>query len=495
MNEKETLAPRFRAGRWRMLKNASLAARFLMMMIIMAFVIGIASVWVNYSEYSGAVMDNYQENAQLLNEVAGMSVDWADIDKWLASAGEAQAGEDYRDTSDFLHRLMASHNGITYLCIITADTGGMHYVFDAEYGDGHFDLGTYVPWEEDDVPQDVSDAIVRGDYTVRSYTEKEDLPEMGGLHNVVAFTKGFGDNGYGKAKGYLLAGFDLDLVMTAQRSYLVKSGVTIGVFIVIFSIIYSAIAYRNLIKPIKGLSNDVAKFVQDEILSRYSDEAQEKSSSFSASYTKNELVYLENTVTSMQTEMLAYMESLNLANRKASTDSMTGLLNRESFVKFITAYFENRYIIKHACSFIMIDLDYFKSINDNYGHAAGDEAIIKCAEFLRQLFRAEDAMMRMMSGADTDAVARMGGDEFAVFCRNFGNAEVIGLKIQKLLAMLREIHPGGSASGVTASIGIAIIKDEDGFANANYLTLYATADRALYEVKDRGRNGFEIVFV
>jgi diguanylate cyclase (GGDEF)-like protein len=124
----------------------------------------------------------------------------------------------------------------------------------------------------------------------------------------------------------------------------------------------------------------------------------------------------------------------------------------------------------------MIDIDYFKSVNDTYGHTVGDEVLVACAAALRRVLRG------------SDIVARQGGDEFVAFCKSIGNARVAEDKARQISEEWRKIIPRGGDKPITGSIGIAI-SPRDGIT---FRELYEKSDKALYRAKKGGRDSFEV---
>jgi len=151
---------------------------------------------------------------------------------------------------------------------------------------------------------------------------------------------------------------------------------------------------------------------------------------------------------------------------QASTDGLTGLVNRRSF--------ENRVRSLRASgrsfSVVLADLDRFKSLNDTYGHEAGDRALRMFAEILRSEVR------------EGDLACRYGGEEFAVVLQGAETAEAIEA-MQRVRAELRRVTRAGDAPAVTASFGIAHSDDADDLDD-----LVHRADRALFAAKDAGRD-------
>ena len=156
--------------------------------------------------------------------------------------------------------------------------------------------------------------------------------------------------------------------------------------------------------------------------------------------------------------------------RKAETDNLTGLWNRNAFQGMVEGGL--RTMRKKAGAFMMIDVDYFKSVNDLYGHLTGDAVLLACANAMRNVLR------------DSDSICRQGGDEFAVFCRGITNGAVAAKKAAQIRAAWKNIVPREGVPPITASIGIALAPQH----GTSFQELYANADAALYEAKKRGRD-------
>lgn len=166
--------------------------------------------------------------------------------------------------------------------------------------------------------------------------------------------------------------------------------------------------------------------------------------------------------------------NLNKANeimlrRKAEHDPLTGLANRATFEKL-------RQLLKGntPLTLFLIDVDYFKGVNDTYGHKIGDQILTKVAGLLQKSFRSQDFVMRI------------GGDEFAVVMTNITMEQrsVFDRKIGIINEFLSE--KDDDLPSITLSIG-AVFSDH-GFTD----DLYVMADKALYYVKEHGRNGYAL---
>lgn len=158
----------------------------------------------------------------------------------------------------------------------------------------------------------------------------------------------------------------------------------------------------------------------------------------------------------------------------AEIDAMTSLLNRRSFKEKAQAALIQAHAAGEPLSIVMVDLDHFKSVNDIYGHAAGDIVIRATAERLLGSVRRE-----------TDLVGRLGGEEF-VLClpRADANATVrIAETLRQAMARNEIICEKLAKITVTASFGVATLLPDDDLG-----ALLARADEALYAAKEGGRN-------
>lgn len=161
----------------------------------------------------------------------------------------------------------------------------------------------------------------------------------------------------------------------------------------------------------------------------------------------------------------------------ADTDGLTQIANRRTLNKMLIAEWNRHFRNQKELAYIFIDLDYFKHYNDNYGHDAGDECLITIAEILSTSVK-----------RSSDIVARYGGEEFGIILpeTDKDNALAIAEKIRNLIFNKKIPHKGSLISEyVTASMGIAsVIPNEQN----NEKSLCNSADKALYQAKNNGRN-------
>ncbi|MEG1997045.1 MAG: diguanylate cyclase, partial [Clostridiales bacterium] len=163
------------------------------------------------------------------------------------------------------------------------------------------------------------------------------------------------------------------------------------------------------------------------------------------------------------------VQEYNTMSEQVKTDQATGLLNRVSAEMMINQRLETT---ADTYAMLMADIDNFKKFNDTRGHAYGDKVIAAVAEKLRNSFR------------QGDIVARMGGDEFAVFMNNLADITMVEGKAHELCRNISEIEINGKNAGITCSVGIAVSSSQD----HSFEVLYQNADKALYNAKCHGRN-------
>ncbi|MDD3410757.1 MAG: GGDEF domain-containing protein [Eubacteriales bacterium] len=158
--------------------------------------------------------------------------------------------------------------------------------------------------------------------------------------------------------------------------------------------------------------------------------------------------------------------------RLSQTDQLTGLYNKAA----IQTLCEQQLLDQgRTCSFVILDLDNFKRINDRYGHDVGDEVLKTVGKEIEAHFR------------ETDYIGRFGGDEFIVlmnYCKDVDQAKE---RVKKLLRSIRELTFSKAELRVQCSAGIAIRHGDD-TAHA----IFKRADTALYQAKKDGKGGFAI---
>ncbi|WP_348764953.1 sensor domain-containing diguanylate cyclase [uncultured Salinisphaera sp.] len=175
-------------------------------------------------------------------------------------------------------------------------------------------------------------------------------------------------------------------------------------------------------------------------------------------------------------EQNALLERMNAElHALATSDSLTGLRNRRYLLKAGEDEFLRARRLRHELALLLIDIDWFKRVNDTLGHVAGDEVIRAIAQ-------------RCSGGtrAHVDTVGRIGGEEFAIVLPAVGLDEALELADRLRLEVARQpvAVTGGHSIHVTISTGVATLAPEC----QSFHDLMILSDRALYRAKDAGRN-------
>ena len=171
------------------------------------------------------------------------------------------------------------------------------------------------------------------------------------------------------------------------------------------------------------------------------------------------------------TDQVSLEEHVEQLANKVTQDALTKVCNRAELERQLPRFVEDHLAKGEVGSLIICDIDFFKKINDTYGHPAGDEALVVFASILKQFSR------------DSDLVVRYGGEEFVILCPGCD----IGLASDKAEAIRAELQhrplPSLRSTSITASFGVTELQPGD---SAD--TILARADRALLMAKENGRN-------
>jgi diguanylate cyclase (GGDEF)-like protein len=170
-------------------------------------------------------------------------------------------------------------------------------------------------------------------------------------------------------------------------------------------------------------------------------------------------------------------ERLRKLQREADEDSLSGLRTRRRFEQEVRAAMARARRDGTTGALLMLDLDRFKSVNDSYGHPAGDKLIEEVADVLRRRTR------------EGDVLGRLGGDEFAIAlpsCRP-DEASVVA---EAIVTAIREHEPADpGVESITVSVGVAVFGTDH---LMSYATLVSEADTAMYAAKDAGGDDFRV---
>lgn len=178
---------------------------------------------------------------------------------------------------------------------------------------------------------------------------------------------------------------------------------------------------------------------------------------------------------SIKKNLTTVKKQLMDANQTMRRDHMTGAHNRKSYDEQIRRYLQLHEIDKDPMTVLLLDIDFFKKINDTYGHDVGDYILKECVRILQESFSREE-----------DFIARLGGEEFAVILPGCNIESAIKMATEAMNNIRKEVFVHeGSEIRFTVSVGAAEI-----VAGESADSLYKRADEALYEAKQTGRNKY-----
>jgi len=192
---------------------------------------------------------------------------------------------------------------------------------------------------------------------------------------------------------------------------------------------------------------------------------------------RHTLADLHNERNNLEDRVLQRTLELLMANTKleqlATTDPLTGIANRRKMTDTIAAELERAARFGHPLSVLMVDVDYFKRVNDTHGHEVGDRTIVAMANVL------------MASLRTIDTAARFGGEEFVVLMPETDEAvaAIAAERLREAASAVRLTADDGSLVAITVTIGVSSARPDDSPS-----TLLVRADKALYRGKKEGRN-------
>lgn len=161
--------------------------------------------------------------------------------------------------------------------------------------------------------------------------------------------------------------------------------------------------------------------------------------------------------------------------REAELDSLTRLLNKAAMTENVRKAMQKN-PPETTSAFVMLDIDHFKTINDQYGHPVGDQVLCMIASLLKEIF------------PEPYLTGRFGGDEFSIYCPSNVDSQSLRNRLEQLLEDVRRIQvKEGENLEASLSIGVVIFRGE-----AVFEEIYKKTDAVLYEVKAAGRNGCHI---
>jgi diguanylate cyclase (GGDEF)-like protein len=249
-----------------------------------------------------------------------------------------------------------------------------------------------------------------------------------------------------------------------RKEILTKEELIIKVFgftFFIITIIMLHLLYLNIFKPLNRLITQANSFQRNRLEKRYIWKGDSEISVVGQSF---EIARIS---------ILKLIDELKASNKQlekiAITDNLTGLFNRHKLDEILEKEKSRFQRYGNQFCIILLDIDHFKQVNDNYGHQVGDEILTSFSNILLQNTR------------QNDVIARWGGEEFLIVCPETNLDDTFQLA-EKLRITIQD-HEFSIAKSQTASFGIADLKISESVSD-----LISKADQALYKAKNEGRN-------
>jgi len=225
---------------------------------------------------------------------------------------------------------------------------------------------------------------------------------------------------------------------------------------------------------LSSLQKNIAQHIQE--LSTQFQQHQEKENS-QLLESQKQLSLMTEKLQELEVEADSLRSNLKVAHDKALSDALTGLPNRMAYDDRIMIEYNRWHRYKSPLSLVIWDIDLFKTINDTYGHKAGDKTLAIVAQLLSTNCR------------ETDFIARYGGEEFVMLLPNTTSAQalIVAEKIRPIIANSGFNYHGESIK-LTISCGISQFSEDD-----QQETAFERADQALYLSKEQGRNKCSVI--
>jgi diguanylate cyclase (GGDEF)-like protein len=447
-------------------RHVPLGVRFSLLIFFVTLGTGIMITIISYKFLLTKLGDRY---IRLVENTANIAVEMIDGEAAGFYHETGVTDSDYERLRDILS-LVRKSLGIQSLYVIKFEERGAYFIFDAGDEDPH-PLNYFDPWKTDFSGEDK-----------KPFLEGREIPpgiyngNLAGkvlrVHKPLRYRDGSAAAGF-----YAAADYSTRDIFPGQSEYFGVAGIILLGIALIFAFIQWKLVRYSVVRPV----NVMAEAVNDFLIRdgrRKSDLGSNMSSLAELSIeTGDELENLAAALKSMEKTIWTYIASFDKLSVQDTNDELTGLCDRKTFYDHVNFFIYRSRQSGELHALFVFNLDWFKQINESYGHAMGDQVLKSCADSLKQIFR------------NSDRIARIGGDIFAVLCGNIGDEEAVKKKVTQIQGAFLGIKPFYLINGITASIGIVTFGDGD----VDYRKLRQKAFLLIDEIKLQGCNNYRIV--
>ncbi|RDH84937.1 MAG: hypothetical protein DIZ80_05595 [endosymbiont of Galathealinum brachiosum] len=264
-----------------------------------------------------------------------------------------------------------------------------------------------------------------------------------------------------KIIGYLELGLDFSDYKNKLKKNIFIGSVAVAILFLVAAF-FGRILIKRSLRPLTKMKKPLEQLARGEIDVHVDGEGDE------------EIVAIANALNTTIEALKSRDEELR---KMANYDSLTGLLNKHNFNIQLKREVQRTIDENDSSALLFIDLDQFKHVNDNLGHAAGDRLLKQVADLLKNRIRSEDV------------ISRFGGDEFTIIAKSINepDARMIAESILKAMQEFVFIE-GGQAFNIYCSIGVVLIGSEDFTAEE----VFSQADMSCFHAKSEGRNRYHM---
>lgn len=441
----------------------SLGAKLAVFTIIVSLLLSSAIIYFGYRQYRWSASEHFEARSRNTLQVISHAIDGNLVEDYISGK---QVDAAYDSALSMLRNMQQAAEAAGLYVFLPMDEG-MLYVYDTDTSEQHFPLGFLRPWPSG---LKLSRSYIQNGFEVPPTTIA--YTEYGLVFNMMYPVR----NAQGETAAYLAGDFPMSQVDENYHAFLRALILAAGIATAIIALLSILAARRMLVRPIRRMA-----LAADTCLLQEAPDSGGAQTGFHnlAVHTGDELELLADSLKSMAAKNSDYLRCLETATKKAQTDVLTGLFNRGTMEARATELLQHTIAHGQLHAFLMIDFDEFKTVNDTYGHMQGDEALKALAAALRAHFRS------------SDIIARMGGDEFAVFCVGIAGVAQLEEKLRQLMDDWRatSLPDGrGGCFSSTLSIGAAIAPRD----SILYGELFHKADIALYKSKQNGRDQYTL---